>query len=805
LEPLFSIKKHSKEEHTELLSNVFHELTEGYLDKKQSIWDKTTLSEDQKEDQTIEILISTSMLFQEAIKELNGKVPKEHLKDFNSIKLNDIADDILHYDFMMAQGNSIDGETVGDLLVNKSKVKVSKETTNAVVNSFLSIQVSNFNAENVIKNLIDHKLNSKVSDKQAEELGWFKYIQMLIAETPRRKKQFEALLQKELSNNPDGKVTQAKLREMLQEVLKTQQEEYGLSYPYEGDKFYKATGGLPDVLGNINGEYLFIPVNKLTDNIMESTQKARHPALIALAQLLSEGFDDKTEKEKGKLIVEWINKNNSKYGISEMNSTLKVLKNPEGFYRDAEQKKAIEDLIPQGISEKMLNNDKESKEFRENFINKIDDIRILSFQIMPDPFKRVKDEELENLDWGESFQKSGTQNKRNFLKGLMSAILFESHLLNSGGEDFVLRGEKALNQSSMAHEDLENDKPYHLQVNKMYSSVRRFIYGLVKEGTDNISNNTAVGYIYNNYAMKHKNKNITGAFLTIFSYQLKEAYNKGSITLEQMEHLKQKIISKHSVKVESKHYNTEDNLNTFVEKEGRLQEKEGRLQAQEENLQAQEQTKQKDEVIKQKDEAMKQKDEAMKQKDEEKLQAEEQTKQTNEANAWFMSLLVTDSIRFNQMALEQNKIESPEDKALYIVNEYRKSLLPEPKEIKLKNKRTNNIISGTQKVEQNEFNELKSQFEDSGEFKKEEIVEIYEVRLNKEEEPIILATTREFPATNGITWEIGSKDFELALKPEGTEPQQNIEGGTPIRLISVKDPQAKNSKVAVKRKKGPRM
>jgi hypothetical protein len=37
-----------------------------------------------------------------------------------------------------------------------------------------------------------------------------------------------------------------------------------------------------------------------------------------------------------------------------------------------------------------------------------------------------------------------------------------------------------------------------------------------------------------------------------------------------MEHLKQKIISKHSVKVESKHYNTEDNLNTFVEKEGRL-------------------------------------------------------------------------------------------------------------------------------------------------------------------------------------------------------------------------------------------
>jgi hypothetical protein len=738
------------------------------------------------------------MLFQEAIKELNGKVPKEHLKDFNSIKLNDIADDILHYDFMMAQGNSIDGETVGDLLVNKSKVKVSKETTNAVVNSFLSIQVSNFNAENVIKNLIDHKLNSKVSDKQAEELGWFKYIQMLIAETPRRKKQFEALLQKELSNNPNGKVTQAKLREMLQEVLKTQQEEYGLSYPYEGDKFYKATGGLPDVLGNINGEYLFIPVNKLTDNIMESTQKARHPALIALAQLLSEGFDDKTEKEKGKLIVEWINKNNSKYGISEMNSTLKVLKNPEGFYRDAEQKKAIEDLIPQGISEKMLNNDKESKEFRENFINKIDDIRILSFQIMPDPFKRVKDEELENLDWGESFQKSGTQNKRNFLKGLMSAILFESHLLNSGGEDFVLRGEKALNQSSMAHEDLENDKPYHLQVNKMYSSVRRFIYGLVKEGTDNISNNTAVGYIYNNYAMKHKNKNITGAFLTIFSYQLKEAYNKGSITLEQMEHLKQKIISKHSVKVESKHYNTEDNLNTFVEKEGRLQEKEGRLQAQE-------QTKQKDEVIKQKDEAMKQKDEAMKQKDEEKLQAEEQTKQTNEANAWFMSLLVTDSIRFNQMALEQNKIESPEDKALYIVNEYRKSLLPEPKEIKLKNKRTNNIISGTQKVEQNEFNELKSQFEDSGGFKKEEIVEIYEVKLNKEEEPIILATTREFPATNGITWEIGSKDFELALKPEGTEPQQNIEGGTPIRLISVKDPQAKNSKVAVKRKNGPRM
>ena len=84
-------------------------------------------------------------------------------------------------------------------------------------------------------------------------------------------------------------------------------------------------------------------------------------------------------------------------------------------------------------------------------------------------------------------------------------------------------------------------------------------------------------------------------------------------------------------------------------------------------------------------------------------------------------------------------------------------------------------------------------------------MEIYEVRLNKEEEPIILATTREFPATNGITWEIGSKDFELALKPEGTEPQQNIEGGTPIRLISVKDPQAKNSKVAVKRKKGPRM
>ena len=217
-----------------------------------------------------------------------------------------------------------------------------------------------------------------------------------------------------------------------------------------------------------------------------------------------------------------------------------------------------------------------------------------------------------------------------------------------------------------------------------------------------------------------------------------------------------------------------------------------------ERLQAQEQTKQKDEEMKQKDEEMKQKDEEMK-------QAEEQTKQKDIANAWFMSLLGTDSIRFNQMALEQNKIESPKDKALYIVNEYRKSLLPEPKEIKLKNKRTNNIISGTQKVEQNEFNELKSQFEDSGEFKKEEIVEIYEVRLNKEEEPIILATTREFPATNGMTWEIGSKDFELALKPEGTEPQQNIEGGTPIRLISVKDPQAKNSKVAVKRKKGPRM
>jgi hypothetical protein len=71
----------------------------------------------------------------------------------------------------------------------------------------------------------------------------------------------------------------------------------------------------------------------------------------------------------------------------------------------------------------------------------------------------------------------------------------------------------------------------------------------------------------------------------------------------------------------------------------------------------------------------------------ESKQIDEELKQQQEAIEWLISLLGTDPIRVNQMALEQSKRESQKDKALYIVNEYKKSLLPEPKNSKVAVKR----------------------------------------------------------------------------------------------------------------------